>query len=79
MIIELSHKSSFDCVLTLSLQTKPLTVFTAVMIWLLAIVCALPVAIRSDEQSIMVGNNKTIVVCSPFGPESDPFTQVFRK
>lgn len=62
-------------------QTKPLTVFTAVMIWVLAIICAMPVAIRSDEQSVVVGmyTNHTIMVCSPFGPESDPFTPVFRK
>lgn len=65
--------ASFD------LQTKPLTVATAVMIWVLAIICALPVGIRSDEQQIILANNGTITVCSPFGPESDPFTQVFRK
>ncbi|CAD7089068.1 unnamed protein product [Hermetia illucens] len=60
------------------LQTRPLTVFTATMIWLLAILCATPAAIVSDTVPVVLDNvtNMTIYVCTPFGPES-PYQKVY--
>ncbi|XP_067633447.1 neuropeptide CCHamide-2 receptor [Eurosta solidaginis] len=50
------------------LQTKPLTVFTATMIWLAAILFAMPSFVVSDIQEIHILPNKTtIIFCSPFG------------
>lgn len=54
------------------LQTKPLTVFTASMIWIVAILLAAPSFIVSDIQEIYIqpsknSDNLTIIVCSPFG------------
>ncbi|XP_037941378.1 neuropeptide CCHamide-2 receptor [Teleopsis dalmanni] len=51
------------------LQTKPLTVFTAVMIWLVAILLATPSLVVSDVLDIDINDkrNLTIYVCSPFG------------
>ncbi|CAD7012965.1 unnamed protein product [Ceratitis capitata] len=54
------------------LQTKPLTVFTASMIWLLAILLATPSFVVSDLQEIEIPptkghDNLTIIICSPFG------------
>ncbi|XP_033155286.1 neuropeptide CCHamide-2 receptor [Drosophila mauritiana] len=51
------------------LQTKPLTVFTAVMIWILAILLGMPSVLFSDIKSYPVftaTGNMTIEVCSPF-------------
>ncbi|XP_059608148.1 neuropeptide CCHamide-2 receptor [Phlebotomus argentipes] len=61
------------------LQTKPLTVFTAVMIWIIAILFALPVVIRSTVVERPVNRNKTILICDPFGPEEDSFRPTYRK
>lgn len=57
---------------TFCLQTKPLTVFTASMIWIVAILLAAPSFIVSDIQEIHIppsknSENLTILVCSPFG------------
>ncbi|XP_011206046.2 neuropeptide CCHamide-2 receptor [Bactrocera dorsalis] len=54
------------------LQTRPLTVFTASMIWIVAILLAAPSFIVSDLQEIHIppsknSKNLTIVICSPFG------------
>ncbi|KAL5288617.1 hypothetical protein ACFFRR_009073 [Megaselia abdita] len=49
------------------IQTKPLTVFTASMIWLLALLFALPAAIISDTDTEVLSNNKEIAFCTPFG------------
>ncbi|XP_073844754.1 CCHamide-2 receptor [Musca autumnalis] len=49
------------------LQTKPLTVITATMIWLLAIIFAAPSLVMSNLQYIDISTNLTIIVCSPFG------------
>ncbi|XP_030375519.1 neuropeptide CCHamide-2 receptor [Scaptodrosophila lebanonensis] len=51
------------------LQTKPLTVFTAVMIWVFAILLAMPSFVVSDLQEYPLLDNAslTIKVCSPFG------------
>ncbi|XP_055307033.1 neuropeptide CCHamide-2 receptor-like, partial [Sitodiplosis mosellana] len=53
------------------LQTKPLTVITALFIWLLAIICATPSAIMSEAVTVILNNttNQTIITCTPFGPE----------
>ncbi|XP_044315911.1 neuropeptide CCHamide-2 receptor isoform X2 [Drosophila rhopaloa] len=54
------------------LQTKPLTVFTAVIIWILAILLGMPSFLVSDIKSypvVTVKGNITIEVCSPY---SDP-------
>ncbi|KAH8373083.1 hypothetical protein KR009_011635 [Drosophila setifemur] len=51
------------------LQTKPLTVFTAVMIWILAIILGMPSFLVSDIKSYPVitsSGNISIEVCSPF-------------
>ncbi|GAB0089529.1 neuropeptide CCHamide-2 receptor [Sergentomyia squamirostris] len=61
------------------LQTKPMTVFTAVMIWIIAIVFALPVVIRSTVVERPVPGNKTILICDPFGPEDDGFRTTYRR
>lgn len=52
-------------------QTKPLTVITALFIWVLAIVCATPAAIMSKAVTVILNNttNQTIITCTPFGPE----------
>jgi len=50
-------------------QTKPLTVFTAVIIWILAILLGMPSVLFSDIKSYPVFTamgNITIEVCSPF-------------
>lgn len=50
-------------------QTKPLTVFTAVIIWVFAIMLGMPSFIVSDIQSYNISTpngNITIEVCSPF-------------
>ncbi|KAH8413642.1 hypothetical protein KR222_002541 [Zaprionus bogoriensis] len=55
------------------LQTKPLTVFTAVIIWVFAIMLGMPSFIVSDLQSFPVSTangNSTIRVCSPFSTKS---------
>ncbi|XP_075168951.1 CCHamide-2 receptor [Haematobia irritans] len=54
------------------LQTKPLTVITAGLIWMLSIFFALPSLLVSDLQYIEISseNNFTIIVCSPFGKQS---------
>ncbi|KFB42138.1 AGAP003631-PA-like protein [Anopheles sinensis] len=51
------------------LQTRPLTVVVAFLIWLLAIICAIPSAVMSD---VMTANlsNKEIEYCTPFGPRA---------
>ncbi|XP_054739378.1 neuropeptide CCHamide-2 receptor [Anastrepha obliqua] len=54
------------------LQTRPLTVFTATMIWMVAILLATPSFVVSDIQEIHLpptrhNENLTIIVCTPFG------------
>ncbi|CAH0563348.1 unnamed protein product [Brassicogethes aeneus] len=46
--------------------TKPMTVFSAVMIWILAAGFSLPDAIGSRLDYTEIDNNKTLVFCSPF-------------
>ncbi|XP_013117461.2 neuropeptide CCHamide-2 receptor [Stomoxys calcitrans] len=62
------------------LQTKPLTVITASMIWLLSIILATPSLIMSNLQYIEINSeqNFTIIVCSPFGevrPNLDTYSR----
>ncbi|GFG34895.1 hypothetical protein Cfor_07356, partial [Coptotermes formosanus] len=46
-----------------------LTILTAVFIWVLAIVCAMPAAVASYIRVIEIGNTKSINICYPY-PES---------
>ncbi|XP_076275841.1 neuropeptide CCHamide-2 receptor-like [Rhynchophorus ferrugineus] len=48
------------------LQTKPLTAFSAIMIWILATGFALPDAIFSRLAYATIQNNETITYCYPF-------------
>ncbi|XP_077290357.1 neuropeptide CCHamide-2 receptor-like [Arctopsyche grandis] len=59
------------------LQTRPMTVLSASLIWVLAVVCALPAAIISDAIPIELTKNHTIYVCSPFieGTYKDTYTK----
>uniref|UniRef100_A0AAG5CUY4 G-protein coupled receptors family 1 profile domain-containing protein n=2 Tax=Anopheles atroparvus TaxID=41427 RepID=A0AAG5CUY4_ANOAO len=51
------------------LQTRPLTVVVAFLIWVLAIICAIPSAVMSDVMTVKLPN-KTIEYCTPFGPKA---------
>uniref|UniRef100_A0A182I9A5 G-protein coupled receptors family 1 profile domain-containing protein n=1 Tax=Anopheles arabiensis TaxID=7173 RepID=A0A182I9A5_ANOAR len=51
------------------LQTRPLTVIVAFLIWVLAIICAIPSAVISEVVVVRL-SNKTIEYCSPFGPRT---------
>lgn len=48
------------------LQTKPLTVLSAILIWVLACIFALPSALFSNVHDVEIDNNRTILICSPF-------------
>ncbi|XP_044758875.1 neuropeptide CCHamide-2 receptor-like [Coccinella septempunctata] len=48
------------------LQTKPLTVTSAVIIWILAAGLTIPDGIKSTLEDIDIGNNRTITICTPF-------------
>ncbi|XP_065079645.1 neuropeptide CCHamide-2 receptor-like [Ochlerotatus camptorhynchus] len=52
------------------LQTRPITVIVAVLIWLLAIAFAIPSAVISDVVVIKLAN-KTIEYCSPWGQRTN--------
>ncbi|EAT35449.1 AAEL012385-PA [Aedes aegypti] len=56
------------------LQTRPVTVIVAVLIWLLAIAFAIPSATISDVVVVKIESNKTIEYCSPFGQPSESAT-----
>uniref|UniRef100_A0A182UIU8 G-protein coupled receptors family 1 profile domain-containing protein n=1 Tax=Anopheles melas TaxID=34690 RepID=A0A182UIU8_9DIPT len=49
--------------------TRPLTVIVAFLIWVLAIICAIPSAVISEVVVVRLPN-KTIEYCSPFGPRT---------
>ncbi|XP_026666805.1 neuropeptide CCHamide-2 receptor-like isoform X2 [Ceratina calcarata] len=51
------------------LSAKPLTILIAILIWVLAIVLAMPAALFSYVPSISLQNNQTIEICSPFPKE----------
>ncbi|XP_052888531.1 neuropeptide CCHamide-2 receptor-like [Anopheles moucheti] len=56
------------------LQTRPLTVIVAFLIWVLAIICAIPSVVMSDVVVVHLDqSNKTIEYCSPFGPRLKEF------
>ncbi|KAG4071909.1 hypothetical protein HA402_006070 [Bradysia odoriphaga] len=64
------------------LQTKPLTVITAILIWVLAVVCATPAAIVSNLVDLPVKNrttNWTIVTCQPYGDPLQESTPIYAK
>ncbi|XP_049817471.1 neuropeptide CCHamide-2 receptor [Aethina tumida] len=48
------------------LQTKPMTVLSAALIWVLAATFSLPDAINSRLDYMEIDRNKTLVFCSPF-------------
>ncbi|XP_055640522.1 neuropeptide CCHamide-2 receptor [Toxorhynchites rutilus septentrionalis] len=52
------------------LQTRPITVIVAILIWLLAIAFAIPSAVISDVVVVEIPN-KTIEYCSPFGQRTN--------
>jgi len=45
------------------------TILTAVLIWVLAIVLALPGALFSYVKPIYLGGNVTVLICNPFPEE----------
>lgn len=51
------------------LSTKAMTVVTAVAIWLVSSILALPAIIFSNVREAVLENNATIDYCSPFPPE----------
>ncbi|KZC10422.1 Neuromedin-B receptor, partial [Dufourea novaeangliae] len=51
------------------LSAKPLTILTASLIWLLAIVLALPAALFSHVPTVRLQGNHSILICSPFPDE----------
>jgi len=55
-----------------------MTVITAVLIWLLAIICATPSAVVSDVIPEILDNvtNRTIYYCSPFGTDG-PYKKTY--
>lgn len=64
------------------MQTKPLTVMTAIFIWVLAIICATPAAIVSNLVDLPVKNktmNWTIVTCQPYGDPLKNSTTIYAK
>ncbi|KAG8294732.1 hypothetical protein J6590_096636 [Homalodisca vitripennis] len=48
------------------ISSKPLTIITAVLIWIMSLILALPAAIFSNVQSVDVQDNHTILYCSLF-------------
>ncbi|XP_054268384.1 neuropeptide CCHamide-2 receptor-like [Macrosteles quadrilineatus] len=51
------------------ISTKPLTIVTALAIWMVSLILALPAAIFSNVQSAVIEDNHTIEYCSPFPKE----------
>lgn len=74
-------KLPFDvtCKLYLHPQIKPLTLLTAILIWMLALVLALPGAIISRLEVIPLTNtsNLNITVCSPY--PAPPYKRTFAR
>ncbi|XP_012062657.1 PREDICTED: neuromedin-B receptor [Atta cephalotes] len=58
------------------LSAKPLTVLTASLIWVLAIVIAMPAVLFSEITSVPVLGNRRILICNPFPEE---FGEIYRK
>lgn len=51
------------------LSAKPLTILTASLIWVLAIVLAMPAALFSHVPTVPLQGNHSILICSPFPEE----------
>lgn len=51
------------------LSAKPLTILTACLIWVLAIVLAMPAAFFSNVPTVPLQSNHSILICSPFPEE----------
>ncbi|PBC28826.1 Neuromedin-B receptor [Apis cerana cerana] len=58
------------------LSAKPLTILTACLIWVLAIVLAMPAAFFSYVPTVPLQSNHSILICSPFPEE---FGQSYQK
>ncbi|XP_011635830.1 neuropeptide CCHamide-2 receptor-like [Pogonomyrmex barbatus] len=58
------------------LSAKPLTILTASLIWVLAIILAMPAAFFSYVSSIQLNGNHSILICNPFPEE---FGDVYEK
>lgn len=48
------------------ISSKPLTILTAALIWLVSLLLALPAAVFSNVRSVDVQDNHTIEYCTPF-------------
>ncbi|XP_018359600.1 PREDICTED: uncharacterized protein LOC108758884 [Trachymyrmex cornetzi] len=57
------------------LSAKPLTVLTAFLIWVLAIVIAMPAVLFSEVTSVPVLGNRSILICNPFPKEFGKFNK----
>lgn len=51
------------------ISTKPLTIVTALSIWFVSLLLAMPAAVFSNVQTVTVQDNHTIQFCSPFPKE----------
>ncbi|XP_012142843.2 neuropeptide CCHamide-2 receptor-like isoform X2 [Megachile rotundata] len=51
------------------LSAKPLTILTAILIWVLAIILAMPAALFSHVPTVPLNGNHSILICSPFPKE----------
>ncbi|KAK9883090.1 hypothetical protein WA026_001292 [Henosepilachna vigintioctopunctata] len=58
------------------LQTKPLTVTSAIFIWILAASLTIPDGVHSKLEYIDINNNKTITICTPFPASTTSKTYV---
>lgn len=59
-----------------------MTVITAILIWVLAVICATPAAIVSNLVDLPVKNkemNWTIVTCQPYGDPLQDSTAIYAK
>ncbi|XP_076661339.1 neuropeptide CCHamide-2 receptor-like [Halictus rubicundus] len=57
------------------LSAKPLTILTASLIWVLAIVLAMPAALFSYVPTVPLQGNHSILICSPFPEEFGDYTR----
>ncbi|XP_025261813.1 neuropeptide CCHamide-2 receptor [Camponotus floridanus] len=58
------------------LSAKPLTILTASLIWVLAIILAIPAALFSHVPAIQLQGNHSILICDPF---PDEFGEIYEK
>lgn len=51
------------------LRAKPLAIVTALLIWVLAVILAMPAVLFSYLKMIVLANNYSYLVCDPFPEE----------